>query len=89
MFPLSSFFAYTNQNEKKYSLTILDKPKGILNRCKVKDRSVVADSQYSSSKLRISVEKATTPYPANHMKGIDGLLRVDKKFRTYGLTDKN
>ncbi len=30
------------------------------------------------------MEKATIPYPANHMKGVVGLLRVDRKFRTYG-----
>ena len=53
-------------------------------RSKVKVRSVVADSQYSDSKLRGAVEKATIPYPANHMKGVEGLLRVDRKFRTYG-----
>ena len=30
------------------------------------------------------MEKATIPYPANHMKGVEGLLRVDRKLRTYG-----
>jgi len=84
MLPLSSVFASANQNEKKHSLTILDKAKRILQRCKAKVRSVVADSQYSDSKLRDAVEKATIPYPANHMKGVAGLLRVDRKFRTYG-----
>jgi hypothetical protein len=84
MLPLSSVFASANQNEKKHSLTILDKAKRILQRCKAKIRSVVADSQYSDSKLRAAVEKATIPYPANHMKGVAGLLRVDRKFRTYG-----
>jgi len=84
MLPLSSVFASANQNEKKHSLTILDKAKRILQRCKAKVRSVVADSQYSDSKLRGAVEKATIPYPANHMKGVEGLLRVNRKFRTYG-----
>ena len=56
----------------------------ILRRCKAKIRSVVADSQYSDSKLRCAVEKATIQYPANHMKGVLGLLRVDRKFRTHG-----
>jgi DDE family transposase len=72
MLPLSSVFASANQNEKKHSLTILGKVKRILKRCKAKVRSVIADSQYSDSKLRISVERATIPYPANHMK----VLRV-------------
>jgi hypothetical protein len=84
MLPLSSVFVSANQNEKKHSLSILDKAKTILQRCKAKVRSVVADSQYSDSKIRDSVEKATIPYPANHMKGIEGLLRVDRKFRTFG-----
>jgi hypothetical protein len=84
MLPLSSVLASANQNEKKHSLTILDKAKRLLQRCKARVRSVVADSQYSDSKLRCAAENATIPYPANHMKGVAGLLRVDRKFRTYG-----
>jgi len=84
MLPLSSLFASANQNEKKHSLTILEKAKTILKRCRARLRSVIADSQYSDSKLRSSVEKTAIPYPANHMKGVSGLLRVDRKFRTYG-----
>jgi len=84
MLPLSSVIASANQNEKKHSLTILGKAKSVLQRCKAKVRSVVADSQYSDSKLRNAVERATIPYPVNHMKGVSGLLRVDRKFRTYG-----
>lgn len=89
MLPLSSVFASANQNEKKHSLPLLEKAKEILKHCKAKVRSIVADSQYSDSKLRCAVEKATIPYPANHRKGVEGLLRVDRKFRTYGsLEDK-
>jgi len=84
MLPLSSVLASANQNEKNYSLTVLDKAKRVLHRCKAKVRSVVAGSQYSDSKLRAAVEMATIPYFANHMKGVKDLLRVDKKFRTYG-----
>jgi transposase len=83
MLPLSSVFASANQNEKKHSLTLLEKAKGTLKHCRAKVRSVVADSQYGSN-LRNAVEKATIPYPANHGKGVEGLLRVDRKFRTYG-----
>jgi hypothetical protein len=68
MLPLSSVFASANQNEKKHSLTILDKAKRILQRCKAKDKRVVADSQYSGSKLRDAVEKATIPYPLRRRK---------------------
>jgi hypothetical protein len=84
MLPLSSVFASANQNEKKHSIGLLDKAKSILTQCKSKVRSVVADSQYSDSKLRCAVESATIPYPSNQMKGVEGVLRVDKKFRTYG-----
>ncbi len=84
MLPLSNVVASANQNEKKHSLTVLGKAKRILQQCKAKVRSVVADSQYSDSKLRNAVERATIPYPANHMKGVEGLLRVDRKFRAHG-----
>jgi hypothetical protein len=84
LFAQPSIFASANQNEKRHSLTLLEKAKRILKHCKAKVRSIVADSQYSGSKLRCTVEKATIPYPANHWKGVEGLLRVDRKFRTYG-----
>jgi len=88
MLPLSSLFASANQNEKKHSLTILEKAKSVLHSCKVKLRSVVADSQYSDSKLRDAAGNAVIPYPANQKKGMEGVLRVDKKFRTYGSEDQ-
>ena len=53
-------------------------------RCRAKLHGVIADSQYSDSKLRNAVEKAVIPYPANHMRGVAGLLRVDRRFRAYG-----
>jgi hypothetical protein len=70
MLPLSSVFISANQNEKRHS--------------RAKVRSVVADSQYSDSKLRSAVKMATIPYPVNQRKGVEGLLRVDRKFRAYG-----
>ena len=51
-------------------------------------RSVIADSQYSDSKLRRAVDDTVIPYPANQKRGVTGLLRVDKKFRTYGPEDQ-
>jgi transposase len=65
-------------------LAILEKAKSVLERCKVKLRGVIADSQYSDSKLRDAAGKAVIPYPANQKRGVEDLLRVDKKFRTYG-----
>jgi len=84
MLPLTSVFASANQNEKKHSLSILERTKLILKRSRAKLRSVIADSQYSHNKLRNAVGEAVIPYPANQKRTVKGLLRVDKKFRTYG-----
>jgi transposase len=88
MLPLSCTFASANQNEKKHSLTILEKAKRVLKSSGTKLRSVVADSQYSDSKLRMAVDKSVIPYPANQRKSAEDVLRVDKKFRTYGPEDQ-
>jgi transposase len=45
---------------------------------------VIADSQYSDGKLRNAVDVAVIPYRANQKRDVKRLLRVDKKFRTYG-----
>jgi transposase len=84
MLPLTSLFASANQNEKKHSLTLLEKTRQILGKSGSKLRSVIADSQYSDNKIRIAVDEAVIPYPANQKRGVENLLRVDKKFRTYG-----
>jgi hypothetical protein len=84
MLPLTSVFASANQNEKKHSPNMLEKTKSILKRCGAKLRSVIADSQYSDSRIRKAVDGTVIPYPANQKRGVKGLLRVDKKFRTYG-----
>jgi Transposase DDE domain len=86
--PLSSSFASANQNEKKRSLTILEKAKQVLRNSGAKLRSVIADSQYSDGKIRMAVDKAVIPYPANQKRGVEDILRVDKKFRTYGPEDR-
>jgi len=49
---------------------------------------VIEDSQYSDSKLRSTVNATVIPYPANQKRDVKGLLRVDKKFRTYGPEDQ-
>jgi hypothetical protein len=87
MLPLTCVFASANQNEKKHSLSMLDRTKLILKRSRAKLRSVIADSQYSHSKLRNAVGEAVVPYPANQKRDVKGLLRVDKKFKTYGPED--
>jgi len=88
MLPLSSTFASANQNEKKHSLTLLGKAKQVLASSGSKLRSVIADSQYSNSKIRSAVDKAVIPYPTNQKPGDRNVLRVDKKFRTYGPEDQ-
>jgi hypothetical protein len=88
MLPLTCTFASANQNEKKHSPNMLEKTKSILKRCEARLRSVIADSQYSDSKLRRAVDETVIPYPANQKRGVTGLLRVDKKFRIYGPEDK-
>jgi hypothetical protein len=65
MLPLSCLFASANQNEKKHSLTLLEKAKQVLRKSGAKLRSVIADSQYSDGKIRIAVDKTVIPYPAN------------------------
>jgi hypothetical protein len=87
MLPLSCVFASANQNEKKHSLSMLEKTKLILRQSGAKLRSVIADSQYSDAKLRGAVDEAVIPYPANQKRDVEGLLRVDK-FRTYGPEDQ-
>ncbi len=84
MLPLTCTFASANQNEKKHSLTILEKTRQILSKSGVKIRRVIADSQYSDGKIRMAVAETVIPYPANQQRGDKSLLRVDKKFRTYG-----
>jgi hypothetical protein len=88
MLPLTSLFASANQNEKKHSLTILDKTRQILTRSGAKLRSVIADSQYSDGKIRNAVDETVIPYPSNQKRRVKGILRVDKKFRTYGPEDQ-
>jgi hypothetical protein len=51
-------------------------------------RSVIADSQYSDTKLRSAIGKAVIPYRANQKRDVEGLLRVDRKFRAYGPEDQ-
>jgi hypothetical protein len=84
MLPLTCAFASANQNEKKHSLNMLEKTRLILKKSGAKLRSVIADSQYSDNKIRNAVDETVIPYPSNQKRGVRDILRVDKKFRTYG-----
>ena len=88
MLPLSCVLASANQNEKKHSLSMLEKTKLILKQSAARLKSVIADSQYSDIKLRNAVDETVIPYPANQKRDVKDLLRVDKKFRTYGPEDQ-
>ena len=88
MLPLACTFASANQNEQKHSLNLLDKTKLILKQSKAKLRSVIADSQYSDGKLRDAVDATVIPYRSNQKRDVEGLLRVDRKFRAYGPEDQ-
>ena len=85
--PLTCTFASANQNEKKHSLSMLEKTKLTLKHSAARLRSVIADNQYSEGKLRKAVDETVIPYPANQKRGVRDILRVDKKFRTYGPED--
>jgi hypothetical protein len=89
MLPLTCAFASANQNEQKHALTLLEKTKLVLKRSAARLRSVIADSQYSDGKLRNAVGEAVViPYRANQKRDVEGLLRVDRKFRAYGPEDQ-
>ena len=73
-----------NENEKKHSISLFTKASEY-----VKPRKLLADSQYSAANLRetaleswnvagYSVSKKSTG------KGVRGILRVDRKFRSHG-----
>jgi hypothetical protein len=47
-------------------------------------RSLIADSQHSGGNLRAAVDSTVIPNPTNQKPGDRNVLRVDKKFRTYG-----
>jgi transposase len=66
---------------------MLEKTKLVLKQSAARLRSVIADSQYSDGKLRNAVGETVIPNRANQKRDVEGLLRVDKKFRTYGPED--
>jgi hypothetical protein len=88
MLPLTCIFASASQNEQKHAPNLLKKTKLLLKRSAARLRRVIADSQYSDSKLRNAVKEAVIPYRANQKRDVEGLLRVDRKFRTYGPQDQ-
>jgi hypothetical protein len=81
--PIAMTVAPANENEKKHSLELFEKASR-----HVKPERLVADPQYSSQSLRdVALKQGTVPvipYPRNQQKGVKGILRVDRKFKSHG-----
>ncbi len=81
--PIAMTVAPANENEKKHSLKLFEKAS-----CHVKPERLVADPQYSSQRLRdVALKQGTVPvipYPRNQQKGVKGILRIDRKFKSHG-----
>jgi len=81
--PVAMIVVSANENEKKHSISLFKKASE-----HVKPRRLLADSQYSASNLRETASECgalpVIPYPRNQFKGVRGILRVDRKFRSHG-----
>jgi transposase len=81
--PIAMTVAPANENEKKHSMQLFEKAS-----CHVKPKRLLADPQYSSQRLRdVALKQGTVPvipYPRNQQKGVKGILRIDRKFKSHG-----
>jgi transposase len=81
--PVAMILVPANENEKKHSISLFEKATG-----HIKPKKLLADSQYSALNLREAASEngalPVIPYPKNQFKGIRGILRVDRKFRSHG-----
>ena len=81
--PVAMILVSANENEKKHSVSLFKKASEY-----VKPKKLLADSQYSTNNLRGTVLESgalpVIPYPRNQSKGVRGVLRVDRKFRSHG-----
>jgi hypothetical protein len=78
--------APANENEKRHASSLVERTRMVLGKAGARLRSLIADSQYSSAKVRGLVEHAVIPYMANQRRG-EEVLRVDRLFRTHGPED--
>ncbi len=81
--PLAEVMAPANENEKRHAPSLVERTRMVLGRAGAKLRSLIADSQYSSARVRGLVEDSVIPYMSNQRRGED-VLRVDRRFRTHG-----
>jgi len=83
--PIAYAVAPANENEKKHASRLLEKA---VKAVKGNVKAFVADSQYSSQRLRRKISSSgvqpVIPYPANQRPKEAEFLRVDKHFRTHG-----
>lgn len=83
--PLAVIAAPANENEKKHASRLFDEA---LKTTGEQAKTLVADSQYSSRKLRNHASangvRTVIPYSANQRRREKRLLRVDRYFRTHG-----
>jgi transposase len=81
--PVAAVVASANENEKKHVEELMDKASLVVEGFRV----VVADSQYSSRRVRDCIvmhgAESVIPYPSNQARG-EPVLRVDRFFRTSG-----
>lgn len=81
--PVAMIVVSANENEKKHSINLFKKASEHVN-----PKKLLADSQYSASNLRETASEygalAVIPYPRNQSKGVRGILRIDRKFRSHG-----
>jgi len=85
--PVAVVVASANENEKKHAPELLEKASRVV----VGVRVVVADSQYSSRRVRDCVvdhgAEPVIPYPSNQARG-EEVLRVDRFFRVSGAEEE-
>lgn len=83
--PIAVKTAPANENEKKHAPRLLDKA---IKASNGEMEVLVADSQYSSRKLRQTIAshgiEPMIPYPANQNPKEPEYLRIDKRFRAHG-----
>ena len=81
--PLAEVIAPANENEKRHAPSLVERTRMVLGKADARLRSLIADSQYSSARVRGLIEAAVIPYTASQRRGED-VLRVDRRFRTHG-----
>jgi len=63
--PLASLMAPANENEKRHAPSLVERTRNVLGRVDARLRKLIADSQYSSGKVRSLVDDAVIPYTSS------------------------